>query len=95
MKRSGLLLLPLAFLLLSGAADAQSKRNKYPPIKDENGKEVEVPEFDEKAMECVMKCQEPTAKCMSGCGEEELKCQGKCATAMEKCTRKCNAKPKK
>lgn len=110
MKRSGLLLSFLALLLVSGSAGAQlapsegeapavisqgKGKGKYPPIKDEDGNEIQVPEFDQKAMQCAVKCQEPTAKCMSACSEDNNKCKGKCATALEACTRKCNVKPKK
>lgn len=105
MKRSGLLLSSLALLLLSSPAGAQpgptgdegpsvisQGKKKTPPVKDENGEEIDLPKYDDKAMQCINKCQEPTARCMNACDADNMKCKGKCATNMERCTKKCGVK---
>jgi len=103
-----LLFSSLALLLLSSPAGAQpelpgsggpagiaqsgKKKTKTPPVKDENGEEIDLPDYDDKTMQCVLKCQEPTGKCMNACEPGNHKCTSKCAQGMERCTKKCGVK---
>lgn len=106
MRHLRLLLLPLAVLLLSGPAHAepslpgadappsltQGKRKAQPPVKDEDGNEIDLPKYSDEGMQCVVKCQETVGRCVSKCQQGDRRCNAKCAQTMERCTQKCDLK---